>query len=81
MAFRYTPPDFSSLQAGMTRAEVIQRYGKPSRISKAGDHERLAYEWNSAYDMKIGGMWAYVYLIGDKVAAWNSEKDSPPPGF
>lgn len=58
----------------MTKQEVVQRLGKPTQMAAEANAELLGYEWNYAYDTKIGGLWSYVVLIDGKVQRYFNER-------
>ena len=58
----------------MTKQDVIQELGKPKQVAAEGNAELLGYEWNYAYDTKIGGVWSYVVLIDGKVHRYFNDR-------
>ncbi len=58
----------------MTKQEVFKALGKPKQVAADGGAELLGYEWNYAYDTKIGGVWSYVVLIDGKVQRYFNDR-------
>lgn len=65
------------VMAGMTPEQVAARCGEPNKISQDGAIAIWAYEWNSPYDMKVGGLWDYVYLENGYVVGAQADTDQP----
>ena len=66
------------IPAGLPREQVVERIGKPTKSFKHEQKEIMAYEWNSAYDAKIGGMWSYVILTNGFVQDTLEQAEQQP---
>jgi hypothetical protein len=78
VALRYSGPDMTLIPPGLPRQEVVARIGKPDKAHTYNGTEVMAYEWNSAYDSKIGGMWSYVILTNGFVSKRLAQQE---PGY
>jgi|GEM_PF-1024481 len=70
-------PDFSRINVGMAKAEVITRLGRPDSISANGQSEKLVYgKWDdSPVDGRIGGGRYYVNLDKGHVSGYGKVGD------
>lgn len=74
-------PNFNKISVGMTKAEVIQRIGKPTHVAASEGKELLVYEWDNFWDGKGAGMYSYVGLKEGKVNGYYTDHLRPSDNF
>ncbi|WP_243286834.1 SHOCT domain-containing protein [Geothrix terrae] len=68
--------DVTKLRVGMTRKEVLERAGGPSRTTVTNDTEVLEYEAYDRYGaIKINSRTQYVRLVNGRVDAFGTLED------
>lgn len=69
-------PDFSEVEIGMTRAQVIAILGKPVKVAAARGGTYLQYGWDDPWDGNIGAAENFfVRLVDGKVDAFGEKGD------
>ncbi|WP_243382070.1 hypothetical protein [Geothrix alkalitolerans] len=68
--------DVTKLRVGMTKKEVLERVGGPSKTTVANDTEVLEYEAYDRYGaIKINSRTQYVRLVNGRVDAFGTQED------
>ncbi|WP_306591191.1 outer membrane protein assembly factor BamE [Geothrix sp. 21YS21S-4] len=68
--------DVAKIRIGMTKKEVIERVGSPSRISTVNDTDVYEYEAYDRYGaIKINSRSRYIRLVNGKVDAFGTRED------
>jgi hypothetical protein len=74
-------PDFNKISVGMTKAEVLEKIGKPTHVSALEGKEMLIYEWDNFWDGKGAGMFSYVALNEGKVYGYYTDHLRPSGNY
>jgi hypothetical protein len=69
-------PDFSAVELGMTRAQVIAILGKPAKVAATHGATYLQYGWDDPWDGSVGAAEDFfVRLVDGKVESFGEKGD------